>query len=116
MIAFLLALLPLPPIPCVESLEINAVVQPVVAEAGDWWVIGRETTFRQVIARRVHPDTHGVEIASWSCYRGEIPQRIGGYWVMATSAGIVRSRVLFSSVTDYDPEAAERERLPSDKR
>lgn len=115
MLALLLcfAVLPQPhlleQIPVVESIELNYVLRPIKDSSDDWWTKGWERSLSQAILRDVDPLTGRLEIRAWSGFGTEdIPIRYerGWYWLQ-TSQGLVRTRVVFTTYTDYDVEREE---------
>jgi hypothetical protein len=118
-ITLLFALLPLVErIPIVESIELNHMVARERKETSDWHTVGWRKQFSQVIVRGVHSGTKHIEIMGWAGGGNEHikAEKVDGWWIVKTSSGMVRSRVLTNTYTDYDPEAEERERLPSEQR
>jgi hypothetical protein len=118
-IAILLALLPMTErIPIVESIELNHIVCRERKEPDDWHTVGWRKQFSQVIIRGMHSGTKRIEIMGWAGGGMEHikAEKVDGWWIVKTSHGTVRSRVLVNTYTDFDPEAEERERLPSEQR
>lgn len=113
MIALLLMLPLVENYPAVESVEVNHYYQPVRQEPDDWWVIGWQKVFTQVIIREEHLGR--IHISGFAMGEPKL-DRVNGWWVVVTTQGTFRTRALFESHTDYDPERAEAEVLPTEHR